>query len=66
MHLAARNKSKYNNVDNVMMLRVYLLTQLYDYYCNINIASHAGSIHSFCERKEARRGCDASVSSRQG
>ena len=44
MHLAARNKSKYNNVDNVMMLRVYLLTQLYDYYCNINIASHAGSI----------------------
>ena len=60
MHLAARNKSKYNNVDNVMMLRVYLLTQLYDYYCNINIASHAGSIHtihSFCER-EKRRGGD--------
>lgn len=23
MHLAVRNKSKYNNVDNVMMLRVY-------------------------------------------
>ena len=23
MHLVVRNKSKYNNVDNVMMLRVY-------------------------------------------